>query len=284
LNSRVRNGIIIAILGIALIAFGIFITSRLLLNNLAPLPPAETEADETVPVLVATHPIAVGMVLQAGDVNIVDVPVGLAPSGSLDNVESAVGRYAMVDLAAGEMVLDQKLADPTNISQGIGLNLELDQVLLAFPADDLMSSLSFIKRGDLVDIFATIEQKIPADPDQLGAIEGEEPTQNEVLAYTFDALQRVKITAMVVEIVEDRQTTPTLNAKDDGEQTQPQETETKAYLLALSSQDALALKHLKDTGAVFDLVLRNPKSNQLFENGPVTLKYLFDRYQLEGPR
>lgn len=284
MNSRVRNGIIIAILGIALVAFGIFLTGRLLLNNLAPLPPAETEAEESVQVLVATHPIAAGMVLQAGDVNIVEVPVGLAPSGSLNNVESAVGRFAMVDLAAGEMVLDQKLADPSNISQGIGYNLELDQVLLAFPADDLMSSLSFVQRGDLVDIFATIEQKIPADPDQLGAIDGEEPAQNEVLAYTFDALERVKITAMVVEIVEDRQTTPTLNAKEDEEQTQPQETKTKAYLLALSSEDALALKHLKDTGAVFDLVLRNPKSNQLFENGPVTLKYLFDRYQLEGPR
>ena len=284
MNSRVRNGIIIAILGIALIACGIFFTGRLLLNNLAPLPPAETEVEESVQVLVATHPIAAGMVLEAGDVNIVDVPVGLAPSGSLENVESAVGRYVMVDLSAGEMVLDQKLADPTNISQGVGFNLELDQVLLAFPADDLMSTLNYIQRGDQVDIFATIEQKIPADPDQLGAIEGEEPTNNEVLAYTFDAMQRVKITGKVVEIVEDRQSTPTLNAKEDEEPTQPEETETKAYLLALSSQDALTLKYLKDTGAVFDLVLRNPKSNQLFENGPVTLKYLFDRYQLEGPR
>jgi len=171
LNSRVRNGIIIAILGIALIVFGIFITSRLLQNNLAPLPPAEAKAEETVQVLVATHPIAAGMVLQSGDVNIVDVPVGLTPSGSLNNVESAVGRYVMVDLAAGEMVLDQKLADPTNISQGIGFDLEDDQVLLAFPADDLMSSLNFIERGAQVDIFATIEQKIPTDPDQLGAIE-----------------------------------------------------------------------------------------------------------------
>jgi Flp pilus assembly protein CpaB len=284
LNSRVRNGIIIAILGVGLIVFGIFITSRLLQNNLAPLPPAEAKAADTVQVLVAAHPIAAGMVLQLGDVNLVDVPVGLAPSGTLDNVESAVGSYAMVDLAAGEMVLDQKLADPTNTSQGIGLTLGDDEVLLAFPADDLMSTLSFIQRGDQVDIFATIEQKIPAQQDQLGAIEGEEPATNEVLAYTFDALQRVKITAKVVEIVKDRQTTPTLNVKEGDEQTQPEQTETRAYLLALSSQDALALKHLKDTGAMFDLVLRNPKSNQLYENVPITTKYLFDRYLLEGPR
>lgn len=284
MNSRVRNGIIIAILGFAFVACGFFITGRLLLNNLAPLPPVEAKAEDSVQALVATRPIAAGMVLGAGDVNLVEVPVGLAPSGSLDNVESAVGRYVMVDLAAGEMVLDQKLADPTNTSQGIGLTLGTDEVLLAFPADDLMSTLNFINRGDQVDIFATIEQKIPADPDQLGAIEGEEAVPNEVLAYTFDALQRVKITAKVVEIVENRQSTPTLNAADREEQPAPEETETKAYLLALSSQDALALKHLKDTGAVFDIVLRNPKSNQLYENIPVTIRYLFDRYQLKTAR
>jgi hypothetical protein len=89
---------------------------------------------------------------------------------------------------------------------------------------------------------------------------------------------------MVVEIVEDRRATPALTTEEGVEPTQSEETETKAYLLALPSQEALVLKHLKDSGATFDIVLRNPKSSQLYELSPVTTEYLFDRYQLRSPR
>ena len=57
---------------------------------------------------------------------------------------------------------------------------------------------------------------------------------------------------------------------------------TVALLLALDPQDALVLKHLKDTGAIFDLVLRSPTSNLLFDLEPVTDEYLIDLYGLEG--
>ena len=43
------------------------------------------------------------------------------------------------------------------------------------------------------------------------------------------------------------------------------------------------LKHLKDTGATFDLVLRAPTSTQLFSLTPVTDEYLIERYQLGTP-
>jgi len=52
----------------------------------------------------------------------------------------------------------------------------------------------------------------------------------------------------------------------------------EAYLLALSPQDALMLKHFKDTGATFDIVLRAPTSTTLFELQPVNQDYLVDRY------
>jgi pilus assembly protein CpaB len=55
-------------------------------------------------------------------------------------------------------------------------------------------------------------------------------------------------------------------------------------LLALSPQDALVLKHLKDSGAVIDIVLRAPTSNQNFELDPVMPDYLIDRYRLEVTR
>jgi pilus assembly protein CpaB len=64
----------------------------------------------------------------------------------------------------------------------------------------------------------------------------------------------------------------------------PPEIEPQAILLALSPQDALVLKHLKDAGGVIDIVLRAPTSSQLFEPEPVMPDYLKDRYELEKRR
>jgi hypothetical protein len=55
-------------------------------------------------------------------------------------------------------------------------------------------------------------------------------------------------------------------------------------MLAMNPQDALVLKYLIDTGGNFDIVLRNPNANQLFELEPVFDEYLLDRYQLDVPR
>jgi hypothetical protein len=64
----------------------------------------------------------------------------------------------------------------------------------------------------------------------------------------------------------------------------PQDIRVRAYLLALNAQDALVLKHMRDQGAIFDLVLRSPTSNELFEVSPVTEEYLLQRFQLQAPR
>jgi hypothetical protein len=52
----------------------------------------------------------------------------------------------------------------------------------------------------------------------------------------------------------------------------------------MNPQDALVLKHLMDTGAQVDLVLRSPNATQIFDLDPVFDEYLIDRYQLEVPR
>jgi hypothetical protein len=54
-----------------------------------------------------------------------------------------------------------------------------------------------------------------------------------------------------------------------------------AILLALNPQDALVLKHLKDTGAIFDIVLRSPTSELQFDLTPVTEQYIIEFYGLE---
>jgi hypothetical protein len=59
------------------------------------------------------------------------------------------------------MVMDHNLADPSNVNGDLGFVIGDNQVLMAFPATDLISTLGVLQRGDLVDILASIEAPRP---------------------------------------------------------------------------------------------------------------------------
>jgi pilus assembly protein CpaB len=190
------------------------------------------------------------------------------------------------EVVSGEMLMSQHLADPTNIHRDLAFILQDDEVLMAFPVVDLMGQLEMLARGDNVDILVTIEQEVqPVEESPAFTVETPEPV---VKQFTFDAMQRIEITATIVEITSEQggqQGAQTVNEQGTPVPTptpSPAEKNTVALLLALDPQDALVLKHLKDTGAIFDFVLRSPTSNILFELEPVTEDYLIDLYSLEG--
>jgi pilus assembly protein CpaB len=281
LNRRIRNGILIVLVGIAVIALGVFVIGREYWQRAALPPSPAPQTVNTEQVVVSTHDIKPGTVLKAEDLRFAEMPVGLVPVGAIRNLEAAIGKFVKADLVVGEMILDHKLANPTNVSHDVGFLLEDNEVLMAFPASDLMSTLNVIQRGDLVDIFASMSQVIPKETGASGVLSGEQSQETEKYTFTFDALQRVQITALVIDVVAGKSngSLPTVGSEN---LVQPEVVENKprAYLLALSPQDALVLKHLKDTGATFDFVLRAPTSHQLFEVQPVMSDYLLDRYQL----
>ena len=283
--SRTRV-IIIAILGIGLaLVGGIFIGGffrRGLVTQPTPTPPPPL----TETVVVVTHDLPLGAVLSEGDVKEMEVPLGIAPRGTMTAISEVLGRMVKTDLVSGQMLNSQHLANPTNVNRDLAFTLSDDQVLMAFPANDLMSSVDMLKRGDIVDILVSIEQEVEAEPVNPLLVQETQEPQTEL--FTFDAIQRIQITAMVVDFVEQEQrgggVQNPLNPEGTPEPTptpSPQEVTSLAILLAMDPQDALVLKHLKDAGGVFDIVLRAPTSNQLFELEPVWDEYLIDRYKLE---
>jgi pilus assembly protein CpaB len=179
------------------------------------------------------------------------------------------------------MVLLSNLADPTNIQHDLAFELEDDQVLMAFTAGDLLTSLSILQRGDLVDIFVTMNVTVEVR-DTTALLNNQEP-RTESRQFTFDAFQKVQITALVVDVAQEEQAAPAVAAGTPAPTPVPLPSAItiRSLLLALDPQDALLLKHLRDTGANFDLVLRSPTSEQFFEAQPVMPEYLRDRYQLE---
>ncbi len=279
--SKKLKAILIIVVGVVLVVIGVFASMMLIQRFRASQAPATTEEEIVrTDVVVVTRDMFLGDRIEAGDVQISSVPVEVVPRNAVTAIEEAEGKIIKTDLVQGEMLLNHNLADPTNNIKDLSFILSEEHVMLAFPATDLMSSEDMVQRGDIVDIFATFEQEIQTEEEPVTA-EGEEP-EPETRTFTLDTMQKVSVTALIVDIIQNEQNT--------GEDLLPGQTSTgnptreenvRAYLLALNPQDALILKHLKDTGAIFDIVLRAPTSTVEFELTPVTEEYIIEFYGLE---
>jgi len=281
------------VVGIVAVVAGVFLISSILRQGITPLPQATPILPSTESVVVVTHDIPIRALLRVQDLTLMEVSVEFAPPNALNEISEALDRITKIPLVAGEIVMEHHLVDPTNIKGDLAFVIGDDQVLMAFPATDLMSQIDLLQPGDIVDILVSIEQPVLPGQAGSGGMFGEEAEEEDEL-FTFSALQRVEISAIVVEIKLARQTGSTTastasvsftdaEAKATPQPTptpQPSEIEPQAILLALSPQDALVLKHLKDAGGVIDIVLRAPTSELLYQLNPVMSEYLKDRYEL----
>jgi Flp pilus assembly protein CpaB len=281
LNRRVLIGILIAVVGIGLIGLGILAINTVLRQSFAPRAQPTPVVETTQDVVITSHDMAVGAVLNREDIQLASVPVSLIPRDALQTIEAALGKIVTVHLIQGEMVLQHHLADPTNVSHDIGYIIGENEVLMAFPSTDLLSTLGVLQRGDNVDIFATMTaQVVPTNTATIGGTGGQQQAQSQT--FTFDAFQRIQISAIVADVVTQSGSSNTTGTAQSTPN--PADVRVRAYLLALNAQDALVLKNMRDAGVNFDIVLRSPTSNQLFDVSPVTEEYLVQRFKLQIPR
>ncbi len=267
--------VLLVVVGIILVGVGVLASIFIIQKMNLPRRNAQSQTDSVMTqVVVLTRDMFLGDKIAADDIKIIEVPIDVAPRGSLSNTTDAIDKIIKSDLVSGEMVLQHNLADPTNTNHDLSFILADDHVMMAFPANDLMSRESIIQRGDIIDIFATfteIVQTVPNNSTTTGTTTtdttaaSQEPQSR---TFTVDTFQKVTITALVLDVPDDQ----------SGNQTPSVIT---SYLLALNPQDALVLKHLKDTGATFDLVLRAPKSSVQFDLTPVTEEYIIEFYGLQ---
>jgi pilus assembly protein CpaB len=272
LSTRTR-AILISLIGLVLLAAGIF-ASVLLVNRFL-VKSQESQQDSQIvkgPVVVLTRDMKLGDRLENSDVSIVEVPIDLIPRDAISVPEVAVGKFIKSDMVQGEMLLQHNVADPTNNNHDLSYILSDDHVLMAFPATDLMSVENIPQRGDIIDIFATFSETVktlvPSEGSTTTVNADGTTTETPLLkVFTVDTFQKVSITALVLNVT----------TSNTGEEN----TSLSSYLLALDPQDALVLKHLKDMGANFDIVLRSPTSTTKHELTPVTDDYIVELYGLE---
>jgi pilus assembly protein CpaB len=222
-------------------------------------------AGPSVQVVVAAQAVAVGSQLKAEDLQVKSVPVAAAPEGAISDVAAGTGQVTLVDLYPGEIILSQRLVDP-NVTSGDGrtaLVLNGEDVLMAFPAGDLMSKTGVLKPGDHVDLLFTLDFPVYAAAGAGGAAAGAAAAGSDTEKSTFSLLQNVTIAALVTK------------AAAEGGTGTPD-----AILLTVSPQDALVLKYVKDSGGIMDVVVRAPGSDQPFDAGPVDFDYMINRYRI----
>ncbi|MHB9033942.1 MAG: Flp pilus assembly protein CpaB [Anaerolineae bacterium] len=260
------------------IAIAAAVVAYITLTNAIVKSSSEQVTVPKVGVVVTTHALTVRSLITQADVQIKEVPVDAAPEGSLASVDDAIGKMVTTDLYAGEIIVAGRLVDPTSIA-GDGrtaLIISENQVLMAFPAGDLLSTIGILKPGDHVDILVTFDFPVAA----LALTQGGAGTQTQQQKnmVTFSLMQNLTIAAIVGGEQQAQQTGVLGTGGAQPAQTTPKNPD--AILLTVSPQDALVLKYVKDNGGVFDLVLRAPGDEQPYETVPVEMQWLIDRYAI----
>ncbi len=228
------------------------------LNQATNRVPEGSSSGRTVPAVVAVQAIPARTVLDAAMLEVREVPAVTAPTEAISQIDDVLGKITLVDLVAAEVILTSRLVDPTLLASDgrMALVMAEGEVLMAFPTNDLMSSVGVLKAGDRVDLLFSLD--FPTN-----RMSGEDSGGQDEPA-TFNLLQNLAIAAIVSQPV-----------TDEGAQAAP-----RAILLTVSPQDALTLKYVKDAGGIMDIVLRAPGDEQLVETDPVDIDYMINRFKI----
>lgn len=100
--------------------------------------------------LVARHAVLRGDRLSPDTVEVRRVPAGILPDGALTETTQAIGRTALVPIAAGEILLPGKLSSETG--GGLSSRLPDGRWAMVLPASWLLSPVPEIAAGDRLDL------------------------------------------------------------------------------------------------------------------------------------
>ncbi|MCB0114337.1 MAG: hypothetical protein KDD84_09615 [Caldilineaceae bacterium] len=221
---------------------------------------ARSDSGPTLQVLVAAQNIPARQLIDPSMVQIQKVPAALAPEGYLQSTESVMFKMSSVPIVAGEILLQQRLSDPTDPDSPVLYQISADHVLISIPASAILGQIGMLSVGDHIDIAYTVSFDFNVNND-------DEETTDAQPATTFLSLQNLEVKGLLRKQSPTDDTTKILGPD--------------ALLLAVTSQDALVLKHLIDIGAPMDFFLRAPGNEALSPVIPVDSQYLVDRFQLQ---
>ncbi len=198
---------------------------------------------KTAKTVVAAKDLAVGTMIGAADLKLIDYPAGDLPTGALADPTKAVGRGVVVAMKANEPLLESKLAEE-KAGAGLPAMIPRNMRAVSVQVNEVISVAGFVIPGTRVDVLVT------GSPDSRNPNNG---------AMTTTVLENVEVLAA-------------------GQQIQPNEEgkpeKVPVITLLVSPEDAQRLTLASAEGKI-QLALRNPLDSTKSVPGPVNNAALY---------
>ncbi len=241
-------GLVLA-LGTGVATFFLLQRQRDVLAEQAQASIAEAQAPvATLRLPVAARPLAPGTLLTAEDLLLKEFPLDLVPAAAITVTVDLDSQLLAEAVGEGETFSISQLAGDT--ATRASRRLPAGQVLFAYPITDLLSQSNVIEEGDHVDLLLTLPISTP-DGTAIGPV-------------TTFTLQNITVFTVLRTIGE------------DGERNG----DAVALLLSIAPEDAVLLKHVKDSEGVIDFVLRSILDDEPVDVPPVDREDLIARYRM----
>jgi len=227
------------------------------------------EEQPTQPIVVAAADIPFRRSISAAELVIRKLPADSVPQGAATSLDQVVGKMATVDLFANSPILVQQLVTPDIVTQQLALSVPRGKIVLALPTQSKLISNRLIRPGDHIDLLATVE---------LGKNQqGNGPTPESIAV-----LQNQEVHAIILAQPPLKGEAPKTEAESGVFQTS--EEGGQSVLLAVTTQDALTVRHVLDVGGIIDVALRAPDDKTVQDAIPVDQFYLTNRYKINLSR
>ncbi len=153
-----NKGRILIIIGAA-IGFILIIYGSLRLLKPAPsVAQNNAEKAKTVSVVITTKPVQRGQTLAAADLGLVSVS-GNPPAGAVQSAASAIGRIAVSDIPASQLVLAPLISsDPA--AAGLALTVPAGSRAISLITNDEIAIADYVRPGDHVDIQTVLHDDV----------------------------------------------------------------------------------------------------------------------------
>lgn len=263
--NRKRVGIILVVIGL-LLAVGIGAVVYMQTEQATEI----AKRTPTVEVVVAAQDLPERVAVPEVAVKVMKVPAEVAAASAATKPADVVGRYPLVPIYQGEIIMKPKLADSAG-KTGPAFVLKEGMVAATLAGSDLLNGTGAIRAGDKVDLLMSLSltPPVPTGPAAMSAPPPEAPSIPIVSQKMLQNLEVLHVGTFAAA------------GQPEGQGAG------KSITFQVSHQDALILKWAKDSGGVIDMVLRHPADNEPVETEPIALDYIFSQFKFrfaEAPR
>lgn len=244
------------------------LTYNLLIQN---VPNAETNVN-TRPVVVAVVDVPFRRSIGEGEVAVRELPIESVPEGAATTLDQVIGKMSTVDIFANEPFLVQQLVTPEIVTQQVALTVPKGKIVTAVPTTSRLVSNRLVRPGDHIDLLATFEVEVMRE-------QGGGP-----MPASVGLLQDLEVYAIILPVANVDDSTDALKGRTEGGVFRTADKEGQSILLAIDTQDALAIRHILDVGGELDLAVRAPGDDSIADVVAVDQFYLAERYNIDLSR